>query len=192
MAALRRILLALWGLVSIAAAAIIAVMLINTTFAQNIYDFLDKCFLYNFQQTFLADNGIWWGILFGIILLILGAFCVIVALMPKPAVKKLRVATVDGGCVDISLSALNNVVVKAASSQQGVDSVDARLAVKNNGLHIHLNIKVPCGLSVTELGAQVRENVNTQLEAIAGIIPADIQVVIDDVIDNKEAAVNAK
>lgn len=188
MAALRRILLCVWGLISAAAAVIIAVMLINSQVAQAIYDFLDKVFLYNVQLSFLENTGIWWAILFGAILLAAGVFCVIVALMPQSNPKKLRIATVDGGSVDISLSALHNVVAKAAAGNSGVESVDARLLVKNNGLHVALHVKVPDGVSVTELGAALREAVNTQLEATAGIIPAEVQVVISDVTEQKEDA----
>ena len=45
MSALRRVLLALWGLVCAAAAVLTAVMLVNSSVAESVINFLDKCFL---------------------------------------------------------------------------------------------------------------------------------------------------
>ena len=189
MAALRRILLCFWGLLCAAVAAFMVVMLVNGSAAQNIYDFLDKCFLYNFRLSFLEDTGIWWVVLFGVILLIVAVFCIIIALAPKRAAKNLRVPTVDGGSLDISLAALQHIVNNAAAAQKGVDQVDTRLSVKNNGLYIQINLKVPDNISVTETGAIVRAAVLEQLEATTSIIPADIQIVVAAVTAEKKEAV---
>lgn len=87
MSALRRVLLALWGLVCAAAAVLMAVMLVNSTVAANVINFLDKCFLYNMRQAFIEETGIWLAIIIGLVLLAFGIFCVVVALMPKPIAK---------------------------------------------------------------------------------------------------------
>jgi len=186
MAALRRVLLALWGLICAGIAALLAIMLVNTSWAESIIHFLDKVALYNMKLTFLEDSGIWMAILIAFVLLVIGIFCLIVALKPKTAIKKLRIAVVDGGAVDISLSAIQNVIKKAALSQPGVESVDTRLLVKNNGLHVLLNITIPDNLSVPEMGNAVRDAVQAQLEAMAGIVPAEVKVIITDVLEKKE------
>ncbi|NLF80848.1 MAG: alkaline shock response membrane anchor protein AmaP [Clostridia bacterium] len=186
MAALRRVLLAFWGLLCAAVAVLLAVMLVNTRLAFAIIDVLDKYLLYNMTLSFLEDSGIWMVIVIGLVLLAFGVFCLIVALAPKRVVKKLRVATVEGGAVDISISALQSVVKKAALANADVQTVESKLLVKNNGLHVLLNIAVPDGISVPEVGNQVREEVKTQLEAMAGIAPAEVRVIITAVLDKKE------
>lgn len=188
MTALRRILLCVWGLISTAIAVIMTIMLVNSSFAAGVYGFLDKYVMYNLHLAFFEDTGIWWIILFGAVLLVLGVFCIIVALMPKAAPKKLRIASVDGGCVDMSLSALHHIVQRAAVSCNGVSSAKSHLAVKNNGLYVTLNIQVPDNISITETGAAVQEAVKNQLDMVAGIIPADVQVIVEDVTENKEVA----
>lgn len=192
MNALRRVLLTFWGLLCVAVTALFVVMLVNTTLANTVVDFLDKYFLYNMEQVFLHDTGIWMIILIGLAVLALGIFCLIAALKPKHAVKILRVATVDGGSVDISLHALQNVVQKAASGQEGITEVTPKLSVKNNGLHVWLSIVLEADRSAPEMGNTVSEEIKTQLEAMAGIIPAEVKVVITDVVEQKEAATNGK
>jgi|WetSurMetagenome_2_1015567.scaffolds.fasta_scaffold331773_3 uncharacterized alkaline shock family protein YloU len=188
MAALRRVLLVFWGLLCAAVAVLLAVMLINTTLAANVIDLLDKYLLYNMTLTFLEDSGIWMVIVIGLILLVIGVFCVIVALAPKRVVKKLRVATVEGGAVDISLAALQSVVKKAALVTKNVQSVESKMQVKNNGLHVLLNITVPDGVAVPQVGNAVRQEVKSQLEAMAGIVPAEVRVIITAVLEKKEEA----
>ena len=185
MAALRRVLLAFWGLVCAGAAALMAIMLVNSSWAERIIHFLDKVALYNMKLSFLEDSGIWMAILIALLLLVIGIFCLIVALKPKPAVKKLRVAVVDGGAVDISMVAIKNVIKKAALTREGIESVETKVFVKNNGLHVLLNITIPDNLSVPEMGNGVRDAVKEQLEAMAGIIPAEVKVIITDVLEKK-------
>ena len=182
MSALHRVLLALWGLVCAAAAVLMAVMLVNSTVAANVINFLDKCFLYNMRQAFIEETGIWLAIIIGLVLLAFGIFCVVVALMPKPIAKKLRVATVEGGAVDIGLTALYNIVKKAASSTAGVKSVQPELQVE-------LNIILDSEHSVPEVGNIVSDEVKNQLEAMAGIVPADVRVVVTEVAEQKEEGV---
>lgn len=189
MSALRRVLLSLWGLVCAAAAVLMAVMLVNSSVAASVINFLDKCFLYNMRQAFIEENGIWLAIIIGLVLLAFGIFCIVVALMPKPVAKKLRVATVEGGAVDIGLTALYNIVKKAASSTQGVKSVEPDLQVKNNGLHVELNITLDSEHSVPQVGNIVSDEVKNQLEAMAGIVPADVRVVVTEVAEQKEEGV---
>ena len=189
MSALRRVLLALWGLVCAAAAVLTAVMLVNSSVAESVINFLDKCFLYNMRQAFLAESGIWLAIVIGLVLLALGIFCVVVALMPKASEKKLRVATVEGGAVDIGLTALYNIVKRAAATTTGVKSVQPELQVKNNGLHVALNITLDNDHSVPEVGNIVSAEVKNQLESMAGIVPADVRVVVTEVTEQKEEGV---
>ncbi|MBQ1501272.1 MAG: alkaline shock response membrane anchor protein AmaP [Firmicutes bacterium] len=187
MAALRRILLCLWGLITTAAAVLIGGMLIKPSLAQSIYDFLTNCFVYNFRLTFIDRTSLWWAAVFGVLLLAIGIFCIIVALTPTRKAKALRVESVDGGTVDISLNALENVITKAASAQPSVESVSTKLNVKNNGLNVDLTIQVPEGVSVTEAGAGIREAVNNQLAAIANVVPAAVEVTVANVTEKKEA-----
>jgi hypothetical protein len=186
MKALRRVLLTFWGLLCIAAAALMAVMLVNTGTANAVINFLDKYFMYNMEQTFLHETGIWVTLLIGLFLLAFGLFCVVIALLPKPSIKKLRIATVDGGAVDIGLVALHNMVKRAASNQEGISSIEPRLAVKNNGLHIDLQLIIDEGHPVPDLGQAVSEEVKSQLEAMAGIIPAEVKVVVTNILEQKE------
>ena len=189
MAALRRVLLTFWGLVCAAAAILMAVMLVNSSVAGSVINFLDKTFLFNMRQAFLEETGIWLAIVFGLLLLAIGVFCIIVALMPKPVAKKLRVATVEGGAVDIGISALYNIVKRAATAIEGVKTVEPDLRVKNNGLHIELNIVLDHKHSVPEVGNVVSDAVKQELEAMAGIVPADVKVVVTEVAEQKEEGV---
>ncbi len=189
MNALRRVLLTFLSVVIIAVPILMVVMLVNSKVAFAVVNFLDKYFLYNMEQIFLNETGIWWIVLIGLLLLAFGLFCLVVALMPKPADKKLRVATVDGGTVDIGLTALQSVVQKAAATHPGITKTEAKLFIKNNGLHVYVNLAVREKQSMPEVGNAVSEQVKTQLEAMAGIIPAEVKVIVTEVIDQPEEGI---
>lgn len=63
------------------------------------------------------------------------------------------------------------------------------LQVKNNGLHVELNIILDSEHSVPEVGNIVSDEVKNQLEAMAGIVPADVRVVVTEVAEQKEEGV---
>lgn len=191
MAGFRRVIALFWGLVLLAGAAGIAACLVNHRLAQVAVDFFDRCLLYNMQLCFLESRNLWWPILIGILLLLLGLLFVIAAFKRRRPPKQVRVSSVDGGDVEISFAAVDNVVRKAAASVSGVRNVNSKLQMAKDGLHVALDITLPPELSVPEVGAEVRRQVARQLDTMIGIQPKEIAVSVSNVTPEKPGRGNA-
>ena len=183
MAAFRRIIVFLCGLVFLGAAAFIGACLVNHGFAQLVVDFVDRCLLYNLQLSFIQSQNLWWPILIGCGLLIFGILFLIAALKRKKRVRQVSIDTVQGGSVEVSLGAVDSVVKKAAFSVPGVSNVVTNLQMIKDGLHVDLNLSLPGDAPITAVGVAVREAIQESLETMIGIVPADIRVNISNVTD---------
>ena len=181
MAGFRRVIAFFWGIVLLAVSAGIAVCLVNHRIAQVVVDFMDRCFLYNMQLSFIESRNLWWPIIIGIVLFLLGLLFIIAAFKRKRQIKQVEVFAADGGSVNISVAAVDNVVRKAAGSVPGVRNVNSRLHMVRDGLRVALEITLPPDVAVPVISAEVRQQVAQQLETIIGIQAKEISVVVGNV-----------
>ena len=188
MAGFRRVIAFFWGVVLLAVSAGIAVCLVNHRIAQVVVDFVDRCFLYNLQLSFLESRNLWWPILIGVVLFLLGLLFIIAAFKRRRQIKQVEVFAADGGSVHISVAAVDNVVRKAAASVRGVRNINSKLQMGRDGLRIGLDITLPPDVAVPVISAEVRQQVAYQLETIIGIQARDISVVVGNVAVEKSAA----
>lgn len=186
MEALRKAIVLFWGLVLAALAGLCATALVNHRFAVAAVDFLDRFLLYNLRLTFVEDRMIWLAVLAGVLLALLAIGSFVAAFRrPKPE-PRMNVSTLDGSHVDISLSAVEAVVRRAAMQVTTAYNILSKLRIQSDGLHIDLQIAVPEGQVIPEIGAEVRRQVAEQLEAVVGVQPKQIRVEISQVLDKPE------
>ena len=186
METLRRVLVALGGLLSLAAAAVTALGLIDHEFGQRAVDYLDHCLVYNLKQIFVEGRHLWQPIAGFIILVILAVLLFIVAFSRVKKASRIKVATEEGNEVEISLSAIDNVVRRAANSVPQVKGLSTNLDVVNDGLNVDLNVTVPTDEALPAVGAAVRQAVNEQVTAMTGVVPRKVRVQVVKVSDKQE------
>ena len=186
METLRRVLVALGGLLSLAAAAVTALGLIDHEFGQRAVDYLDRCLVYNLKQIFVEGRHLWQPIAGFIILVILAVLLFIVAFSRVKKASRIKVATEEGNEVEISLSAIDNVVRRAANSVPQVKGLSTNLDVVNDGLNVDLNVTVPTDEALPAVGAAVRQAVNEQVAAMTGVVPRRVRVQVVKVSDKQE------
>ena len=95
-------------------------------------------------------------------------------------------ATEEGNEIEISLSAIDNVVRRAANSVPQVKGLNTNLAVVNDGLNIDLNVTVPTDEALPAVGAAVRQAVTEQVTAMTGVVPRKVRVQVVKVADRQE------
>lgn len=186
MEALRKGIIAFWGLVLAAIAALIAVALVNHQFAYDAVDCLDRCFVYNLRLCFVEGQNLWLAIGAGVLFAALAVGSFIVAFHRPRLPRSVQVSALDGSMVDVSLSAVDNVVQRAAMQVTEARNIYSKLRMHKDGLEVRLQITVPQGMVIPEVGAQVRRQVAEQLEAMVGIVPQQISVEIAQVLVKPE------
>ena len=174
---LRRFLLCLWSLGLIAAAAAVGVCAFRPTDTQYIIDKLYRLFSGPQHE----NQYFFWLLLSAAILLLCGMLGVFISLARKPKLQQVVVGKSEGGQINISLQAVDNVVHKAALSVEGVREVKSRLIAATNGLDINLQIALPHDISVPETATAVQTVVKEQLQMVTGLKVAEVAVLISTV-----------
>ena len=185
---LRRFLVALGGLLALAGAAVTAIALIDHEFGKRAVDYLDRCLVYNLQQIFVEGHHLWQPILAFVILVVIAVLLFIVAF--KPNAKKansIKVKSGEGSEIEIALSAVDNVVRRAANSVPQVKDLNTSLNVVGDNLDVNLNVTVPADESLPAIGSAVRQTVIDQVSAMTGIVPRNVKVQVAKVADRQEA-----
>lgn len=183
MGAIRRFIVALLGLVSLGLTALVAVTLINHRFAVLALDYLDRCFLYNLELCFIDGRNLWLPLVVAIVALVVGVLLLVVALYRRRPIKQVTVETLDGGSVHVSLNAIDTVVHRAANQVTGVTNVTNRMQITKSGLHIRLSFSLPPDCNIAELGAALRQEINTHLDRMIGVRPSTIDISVVNVQD---------
>ncbi|MBR2783281.1 MAG: alkaline shock response membrane anchor protein AmaP [Firmicutes bacterium] len=186
METLRRVLVALGGLLSLALAVLTAVGMINHEVGKQVVDYLDRCFVYNLQQIFVEGKHLWQPIVAFVVLLVIAVLLFIVAFSRTKKANRIRVSTDDGSQIEISLAAVDNVVRRAANSVPQVKDLSTKLNVVNDGLDIDLNVTVPTDAALPAVGSAVRQAVNEQVTTMTGVVPHRVRVQVVKVADKQE------
>ena len=170
---LRRFLLCLWSLALMAVAAALGVYAFRPAMLQ---DTLDK--LYRFLT---GSQHFWWLLLVAVALLFFGMLGIFVSLARKSVPTQVIVGKSEGGQVNISLEAVDNVVHKAALAVNGVREVKSKLKALNNGVGISLQITMPHDTNVPETATAVQTAVKEQLQIVTGLTVAEVAVLVSTV-----------
>ena len=170
---LRRFLLCLWSLALMAAAAALGVCAFRPDTAQYVLE--------RSQRLLTASHYFWWLMLAALVLFLLGFVGVFVSLFRKHAPTQVIIGKSDGGQVNISLEAVDNVVRKAALSVNGVKDVKSSLKAASNGVSIGLQITIPHDTSVPETATAIQKEVKEQLQMVAGLTVAEVTVLVSTV-----------
>jgi uncharacterized alkaline shock family protein YloU len=170
---LRRFLLCLWSLGLIAAAAALGVCAFRPTLTQHSLDRL--------YRLLTGPQYFWWLLLAAVLLLLGGMLGVFVSLARKSAPVQVVVGKSEGGQVNISLDAVDNVVHKAVLSVGGVREVKSHLKAANNGVSIKLEVVLPHDTSVPETATAVQKAVKEQLHMFTGLAVAEVAVLVSTV-----------
>ena len=170
---LRRFLLCLWSLILMAVAAVLGLCAFRPATVQ--YS-LDKLY-----RVLCGSQNFWWLLLASVILLFLGALSLFISLARKSVPTQVVVGNSEGGQVNISLDAVDNVVRQAALSVGGVKDVTTKLKAASNGVGINLQISMPYDTNVPETATAVQTVVKEQVQAITGLTVAEVAVLISTV-----------
>ena len=170
---LRRFLLCLWSVASIAAAAALGVCALRPAAIENSLDRL--------HRLLTGAHYFWWLLLAAVVLLLCGMLGVFVSLARKSTPSQVAVGKSEGGLINISLDAVDNVVHKAALSVNGIQEIKSHLKTANNGVIIKLEAVMPHETNVPETATALQRAVKEQVQAITGIAVTQVAVLISTV-----------
>lgn len=186
MEVLRRVLVGLGGLLSLAVALLVAIGFVNRGFSATVLDFLDHSFLYTMQVIFIDGVRVWPAIVCGVAAILVSALLIFIACYKERPQRRMEVTASDGFVVEISQEAIDNVVRRAATNVAQVCGLASKLTIKEDKLYIDLNIVVPAEEAIPDIGAAVRAEVFTQMEAMTSIVPQDIRIRVTKVVEKQE------
>ena len=169
----RRILLILGGLALVALATLVFICNIN----QGVASF----WLQKFQLVFLSGDYFWPVTGVAVILLLLGIIGLFAAFLRKSGAQMIKVATNEGISVNISSTAVESVVKKAAMDNPEVKDVKTRIYNSSEGVIINLYLTLPQEGNFPQITAAVHQSVEQTLKAMTGISVSDIKIVIANV-----------
>ena len=170
---LRRFLLCLWGVMLIAVAAMVGVCAFR-------YD-VGQYWLGRMEILLHSGRFFWWMMLCGVVLLLVGILSLFAAFARKARPYQVVIGIAEGGQMNISMDAVDNVVRKAVLGVNGVKEVKSHLKPLGNSVDVKLEITIPHDISAPETAAAVQEAVKSQLLAIAGITVEEVAVLISGV-----------
>ncbi len=87
----------------------------------------------------------------------------------KPQGPSLTVSRDEAGSVNISVAALEALVRRSVGEVAGVDEYEVRIAEREGGLDVTLDMSISGGARVPEIAEGVRDSVRQPLEVIAGM-----------------------
>jgi len=127
------------------------------------------------EKSFLYETNRWVMGLLGIILLVVSATLFISSFRTKPS----RVSAVHEtslGSIRITLSALENLVLKSAQSVHGVRDVKPLLTNLPDGLSISLKVQVAPDINIPKVIEELQKTVKEYLNRTAGTTVHEIHV----------------
>lgn len=85
------------------------------------------------------------------------------------------------GKIQISLSAIENLVQKVARQVKGVRGVKSYILNKEQGICVHIKIVVSPDANIPELSDEIQNRVRSYITNVVGTQVADIQIFVDDI-----------
>lgn len=157
-----------------------------------IFAALQRQAMFEFLTALLAGGGIYsWGLLLGGVVLIFIALVIIIGMVfrrggageSRSARRNDAVATSAGEGVKMSVTAVDSIVRRAASTVPGVGEPQTDIASTAEGDSIEVSIKVPiiADVNIPETISNLNTTVQHYLENMAGLRVANIKVLVTEV-----------
>jgi uncharacterized alkaline shock family protein YloU len=130
------------------------------------------------QYYLLQSTNSWILGITGIILFLLSLSLFIGVFRPKP-VKNTVVHETPLGSIKITMAALENLVIKAARSVQGIRDVKTHIKTQHDNVSIQLNVQVQPDLSIPQVTEELQNKVKEYLTKTTGINVNDVRVIVN-------------
>jgi uncharacterized alkaline shock family protein YloU len=118
------------------------------------------------------------GVAAGFILLILG-FKTIISSFSKKLPTLASIQTTDLGVVNITVTALEHLVSKAAKQIKEVKEIKPRVKPLNNGVAVFLNAGVSTESNLPIVTKELQDTVKEYIEQIAGIDVLEVKILVN-------------
>ena len=177
MKALRRVFLFLWALILIFLGVSLLFCLANPDLRANFNWFVEN-FLFN--RGYLAAT-----VCISICLILLGVFHFILSVSRDQGKDRIpALATIssgEGGDIQISLQALDNLIQRAAQGVQGVVDTKNKIKPVDSGIAIFIQAGVKPDISIPDTTVLLQQEVKQQLETMAGVKVLEIKVLVNTI-----------
>ncbi len=169
MNALRRLLLAIFSLIIIALGSAIVVFSFDNS--------LSKLFLDNLQQL-ISTIALPLLLLVALIVLALGGCGIYIAFAHKTKPSYAPLSLGDGGHVNISMAAIDDVVHKTIANIDEIIDLKSQIRLLEQGILIELSLVLDDDVKVPDLATKAKEMVKTQVENITGLSVNQVEIMI--------------
>lgn len=132
-------------------------------------------------EAFLAVPANTWGLIAGSVLVLLFALWALIDVMRGPSESDVIIHESGLGRVEITDSALENVIRRAARNVREVREVKPMLRTDRDGLVVKLYLNVNPDANLPEVSKLVQEIVQEQLEKKVGVQVSKVEVLIRSV-----------
>ncbi|NLP37725.1 MAG: alkaline shock response membrane anchor protein AmaP [Firmicutes bacterium] len=122
-------------------------------------------------------------VILAVILLALAVYCLLNSLRREETVESLTQSGALGE-VRISFKAVENLVLKASRTVQGVREVKARIMQAEGGLVIFLRALALPDLNIPQVTAELQQTVKTYVEDSTGCEVAEIKVYVENIVSD--------
>ncbi len=180
MNALRRLLLAIFSLVIIVLGSAIVVFSFDHA--------LSKLFLDNLQQL-ISSVALPLLLLVALLVLALGGCGLYVAFVYKSKPSYAPLSLGDGGQVNISMAAIDDVVHKTIATIDEIADLKSKISLLEQGILIELSLILSDDVKVPDLATKAQAMVKTRVEDVTGLSVNQVKIII---ISDKAAAKSAK
>ncbi|GEM_PF-4067001 len=127
----------------------------------------------------------WFLLVVGAVLIILAAIIIVgIALHRQklPAPKTIAANLEEGkSSVELSVNAVDSIIKRAAAGVTGIGEVKNEIRNSSEGIVVQVKAPLIAQVNIPEVSSNLQSVVRQQLETMAGLKVADIQVLITDV-----------
>ena len=108
------------------------------------------------------------------------------ALFPKAdqSAKTLGLKSVEGGSVQVSVTALETMARHAVGDMPGVKDADVFLTEAEDGLNVKIDLRVGTNVRVPELTGGMQTRVKEAVESFTGMTIKDVTVLVSDIVED--------
>jgi len=183
MKALRRAFLFIWALILVFLGVSLLICLADSGI-QSDFNWFIKDFL--FSRSYMAAV-----VCISICLILLGIFHFILSASRDQGKERTpALATIssgEGGDIQISLQALDNLIQRAAQGVQGIVDTKNKIKPVDSGIAIYILAGVRPGISIPDTTVSLQQEVKQQLETMAGVKVLEIKVLVNTIATENKA-----
>jgi uncharacterized alkaline shock family protein YloU len=99
----------------------------------------------------------------------------------KKKIKKAIVAKNELGDVNISLDAINSLVHDIVKQESNTKDIQSQIRVKENGVHVYLNLVVDSRTIIPELSERLQEILKDRVSESTGVKISKVQILIKEI-----------